>query len=531
MALRPLSLRAALLTFVTVGAPLAAIHCAAAPATDADAIGEAAEALPKGPGNGDPNPDPLPPKPIRTRCYYDRDHDGAGGAAITLNGSTCPAPYVYQGGDCDDTTPNVKYGATCYRDADGDGQVGTANGTTCGDCPAGQQKTADDCNDNDANVYIRYCAFDSDKDGYASNQQQAFCASSCGAVGAEDAYDWRSHASDCNDTNAAVHPEQRETPANGIDDDCNGLADEATFSYFADSSTSTTSGLRIWYNVNDGDIIDYARNVATTIYAIAKYAPLTNTAAVATSAPLATTVYTGGNPPFGYFDLPNLAEGTVYRVTVRFARNADGSGLFTDRGHYVNPSFVLDEYAASAPYFNATQSTRGALMAARMKVVNKAFHELHDGEIGLVKDGNRYCSGYDCNLDAGGKPLHHEWCSEFYNSMITDQFNSVNPLTPWLDYDVTNVRGVFVSRGTWHPFQAEPYGATQILQASPGDFIADGVPTISHSTMFIARDFDGRPWTLSGNDSNRVGFGKMIDADIHSVINGIGTLTEFDLKN
>lgn len=133
--------------------------------------------------------------PSESTWYQDADGDGFGNVNVLTQSATQPAGFVADNSDCNDTNANVRPGAaevcgndidencdglaaactgTWYRDADGDGYGDLANTTQAVEQPAG---------------YV----FDSQ---------------------------------DCDDTNAAIHPNAAETCGNGIDEDCDGL-DEA----------------------------------------------------------------------------------------------------------------------------------------------------------------------------------------------------------------------------------------------------------------------------------------------------------------
>jgi len=129
---------------------------------------------------------------------HDKDGDGFGSGAESCQ---CSAPpnWVVDGGDCDDLNPSAHPGAT-----------EVCNGVD-DDCLGG----IDDNTDIGCTVYFQ----DADTDGFGSNgDSQCLCA----PIGTYTA----PIDGDCNDDNAAVHPEAVEI-CNGTDDDCtNGVDTE-----------------------------------------------------------------------------------------------------------------------------------------------------------------------------------------------------------------------------------------------------------------------------------------------------------------
>jgi hypothetical protein len=117
--------------------------------------------------------------------YFDGDNDGYGTAVQVACG-------VANNTDCNDNQIQ-------YADVDGDG-FGSTTQVACG------VTNSLDCNDNQ----IQY--FDGDGDNYGTAVQVA-----CGAV----------LTGDCNDSNAAVNPGAVDVCYDGIDNDCNGIIDNA----------------------------------------------------------------------------------------------------------------------------------------------------------------------------------------------------------------------------------------------------------------------------------------------------------------
>ncbi|MBK9639425.1 MAG: putative metal-binding motif-containing protein [Bacteroidetes bacterium] len=214
--------------------------------------------------------------------YADADGDTYGDALASQ--STCngaPVGYVIDATDCNDANASVNPGATevcngidddCdgstdegltfltyYVDADGDG-YGDASATGVSSCNpiVGSVTNNGDCNDAaplinpgateqcngvddncdgliDNGVVFSTWYADADGDTYGNAAvSQSACSQPVGYV---------LDATDCNDANAAVNPVASEV-CNGIDDDCDGLTDDAD---------PSISGQSTWYADADGD--------------------------------------------------------------------------------------------------------------------------------------------------------------------------------------------------------------------------------------------------------------------------------------
>ena len=189
-------------------------------------------------------------------CYVDNDNDTFGTAALVSSGdlACADAGLSTVATDCDDTDDNVYPGASealangidedcdgtdlCYADVDHDGygddaDVTTAESTDLDCVDLGEASNSDDC--DDTNVRVRpgapetaangvdedcdgaeLCYVDEDGDGSGSGQTALGDLACTGSP---------LDTSDCDDADPDVSPAAQET-CNGLDDNCNGQADE-----------------------------------------------------------------------------------------------------------------------------------------------------------------------------------------------------------------------------------------------------------------------------------------------------------------
>jgi hypothetical protein len=208
--------------------------------------------------------------------YPDQDGDGIGAKMSTRQGcGTPPAGQVTITGDCDDANAAVKPGAAelCNgiddncdgmvdngipfqnfypdRDSDGFGDAMAMPTSSCQSMVQGMVPNNSDCDDNDGTVHpgatevcnkkddncdgqvdngITYAAYYVDQDGDAHGAAGTNPEMACAPVPGKSTV-----ADDCDDTNPAIHPGATEL-CNGVDDNCNGQADEGlTFvNYYPD---------------------------------------------------------------------------------------------------------------------------------------------------------------------------------------------------------------------------------------------------------------------------------------------------------
>ena len=177
---------------------------------------------------------------VQTIFYADADGDGYGNAAISMLACTAPAGFVSDNTDCNDANSAIFPGAVelcngldddCdgqidenlglawYADADGDGYGNPSNSTTACTAPAGYVANNTDCDDSNAAIHpgaLELCnGLDDDCDGLTDE----------GGLCDQDGDGYTSGQGDCDDTNAAIHPGAPEL-CDGLDNDCDGLTDE-----------------------------------------------------------------------------------------------------------------------------------------------------------------------------------------------------------------------------------------------------------------------------------------------------------------
>jgi putative metal-binding protein/Ig-like domain-containing protein len=175
-----------------------------------------------------------------TIFFRDTDGDGYGNSSgPALQSCSVPAGYVSNSGDCDDGSADVHPGApeTCDgKDNNCDGQVDEGFDSD-GD---GYKICQGDCNDNDASIYPGAVEICDDKDNNCNEQidEEAKTAFYRDADG--DGYGnplvsveacikppgYVSNNTDCNDNKASIYPGAKEICGNGIDENCNGQADD-----------------------------------------------------------------------------------------------------------------------------------------------------------------------------------------------------------------------------------------------------------------------------------------------------------------
>ena len=161
--------------------------------------------------------------------YRDSDSDGAGDPSDSTTSCTQPAGYVSSSNDLCPTNAAMLAPTTYYTDADQDGfgAAGSPNTVCQTTAPAGSVTNSTDCND----ALVMYN--DSDADGYGTAIKVA-----CNGANLN---------TDCNDAVAAINPGATEIcDASNVDENCNGLADNA-------DATAADAGKTDFYADIDND--------------------------------------------------------------------------------------------------------------------------------------------------------------------------------------------------------------------------------------------------------------------------------------
>ncbi len=205
--------------------------------------------------NGDGFPDMLVMGTEQVWLYLGdgTDTDGDGSADSVDCAPTDPSIYVGAPETCDgvdqdcDGAVDDDTGTTWYADADADGYGGRDTIAAC-TMPSGYLATSTDCDDSNGGVYpgaAEACDsadndcngvtdegvtstfyVDGDGDGFGGVERVEACAAPSGYVAT---------STDCDDVNSGVYPGAVEI-CDGLDGDCDGVADEGvTSTFYADA--------------------------------------------------------------------------------------------------------------------------------------------------------------------------------------------------------------------------------------------------------------------------------------------------------
>ena len=197
--------------------------------------------------------------------YRDQDGDSYGDASSVTHATSLPAGYSVDSADCNDSDASInpaateiydgvdnncdgnidEGAATYYRDIDGDNYGDNGNTTVAIGQPGGYVSVGGDCNDNDNSINPgateAYNGVDDNCNGqidegfnpttwYADNDNDGYGDVNNTTLDIVQPAGYVANSSDCDDTDASVHPGATEI-ANGIDDNCDGQIDEGLTSY------------------------------------------------------------------------------------------------------------------------------------------------------------------------------------------------------------------------------------------------------------------------------------------------------------
>jgi len=174
--------------------------------------------------------------------YADEDGDGYGDPQNALRACTQPSGYLLDARDCDDSDPGLNPETRWYVDYDGDGYGNGGLWVAACQQPEGRVRDGSDCDDRTAEISPgaeeRCNDLDDDCDGevdesdavdagtwYADADQDGYGDPKAGAAACEQPSGYVADDSDCDDGQELAHPNADEV-CDGIDNDCDGLADE-----------------------------------------------------------------------------------------------------------------------------------------------------------------------------------------------------------------------------------------------------------------------------------------------------------------
>jgi hypothetical protein len=171
--------------------------------------------------------------------YADADGDGLGDAGASVVSCTHPANHVSNDTDCNDTDNQIGAEVMYYVDADGD-TFGDADATGVASCTpiAGSVTNNTDCDDTDDQINpnaTEVCdGLDNNCDGtidegftmatyYEDADGDTYGDATSSVVDCAQPVGYVTNSTDCDDTNAAIHPGAADQTGNGVDENCDGV--------------------------------------------------------------------------------------------------------------------------------------------------------------------------------------------------------------------------------------------------------------------------------------------------------------------
>ncbi len=148
--------------------------------------------------------------------YADDDGDAWGLDASIEFHCNQPEGFVSEGGDCDDSDPELNPETWWYADADGDGYGDPEDTVQQCEQPSGYVRDDSDCDDTNPEINLdTYWYTDTDSDGYGDPEDTVQQCEQPSAYVRDN--------SDCDDSDAAVHPDAMEGYGDKVDQDCDGF--------------------------------------------------------------------------------------------------------------------------------------------------------------------------------------------------------------------------------------------------------------------------------------------------------------------
>ncbi|MEO6166154.1 MAG: MopE-related protein [Chitinophagales bacterium] len=333
---------------------------------------------------------------VKTTFYADNDNDTYGNPAVTSLACSQPSGYVSGNTDCNDNNQLIHPNAIEICNA-----------------------VDDDCDAQTDEGVLSFFYFDGDNDTYGN---PAISVSACVAPAGYSAFN-----TDCNDANAAIHPNAIET-CNNTDDNCNGTTDEPSKIYnYTNNTSGTPSSFDLHSTANNLTRVNGAdvSTLCTTGYS-SKNFPTPNS--FNTSLPAIEFTIT---PAAGYKLNATSFSADVRRsgsgpASLRFAYSTDGGNSWIDQGTNQTVSNANCGITTTSNWDFADFSTKLSLKfriygfnASGTTCVLQLLNINLTGKVCAVNDadGDGYETALDCN---DNNPLIHPNATEVCNSLDDD---------------------------------------------------------------------------------------------------------------